>query len=209
MPDVVALDEDIALVISTGYPAGVADVDTEEYTPTFLRSLEAEVAAATESDRVEATRTSYGYGADAIAVAVVLSGLSALFLAGKPIHDNLHAWIKLGRRLGPLVRQLKERLGATRLSESAALAIALHAVADQEPNMRSVVLLSKALSRVPNNSLASEVHHLFRNHPDRYYVFTIEVGRASHVVGIASTGDVLFHHRLSLDWHRFPTIEQR
>lgn len=207
MQDEILLDEEIALVIAAGHAADLVEPESsDDYKPTFLRQLERDIGEETSSTGVRASQTSYGYGADAIAVAVALSGLSALLLSGKRIQENLDAWISLGRRLKPLVGKLKQRFGPIRLSESAAFAIALDAVSQKEASMPTVVLVAKAITKVPNTSLGEEFHALFEHHPDRYYVFTIEVDRLSHVVGVASTGDVLFHHRLDLNWHKFPRL---
>jgi hypothetical protein len=198
--------EEFALVIPTGYPDGAVDWTTESYTPEFLAEVERVVAEATGSEDVTASQTSHGYGADAIAISVLLTTLSALFLSGNDVNESIERWIALGRRLASGVRTISQRYGAPRLSEPGAFAIALATISATEPDMPPVVLVSSGTAKVRNNSLDPRVFDLFRHHPDRYYVFTVEVAhRAAHVVAVASTGEVLFHHRLPLNFRQFPS----
>lgn len=199
-------DEAFEIVLPVGYPEGAVEWPSETYYPEYLRSVEREIAEITGSESVVATQTSYGYGADALAIGAALTGLTAALLSGKRINENLDAWLALGARLRPALLALTRRFASPRISEPAAFAIALAHVAEQEKDLPNVVLLSKATTRVGNASLDEPVYDMFRHHPDRYYVFTIEVGRrSSHVVGIASSGTVLFHHRLDRFYQAFPS----
>jgi hypothetical protein len=80
---------------------------------------------------------SWGYGADgadALSLAVILAGLTGLFLSGKKIEENLDAWIRLGERLRKAIGRLRRRGVAARLSEPAAVAVAIaNAVSNQPP----------------------------------------------------------------------------
>jgi hypothetical protein len=206
MTDSMSFQEEFELVIPTGYPDGAVDWTTESYTAEFLSEVERVVVDATGSEDVAASQTSHGYGADAIAIGVVLTTLSAVFLSGKDINESIDAWIGLGRRLTSGMRTISERYGTPRLSEPAAFAIALATISASEPDMPAVVLVSSVITKVRNSSLDPGVFDLFRHHPDRDYVFTVEVGRRStHVVAVASTGDVLFHHPLALNFRQFPS----
>src|SRR6202022_2310763 len=124
-----------------------------------------------ESSDIQVSPTSYGYGGDTLAVAVILSGLSTVFLLGKPIHENLDAWIKLGSRLRQFVLQTGRKYGVTLLSEPPAFAIALEAIKTRRNDMPSVTLLKNSIIRAQNRSLTAEAHKVFTIHPDRYYVF--------------------------------------
>lgn len=117
---------------------------------------------------------------------------------GKDINENRDGWIQLGSRLARAVSELTRRLAVTHVSEPAAFAIALAAVAEREPAMPRIVVLAKATATVRNRSLTPEAHRQFLPHPDGYYVFTVEFpGRNAHVIAVSSTADVLFHHVLT------------
>lgn len=191
-------EEDFALVIVTGYPEEFVDVETGEFRSGFLDRIRRDAEGATDSTQVDAHPTSYGYGADTLALAVLFSGLSAVFLSGKSIQDNLDGWIKLGLRLRDFVSETRQKYGMTLLSEPAAFAIALQAIKARSNDLPSVVLLHKSILRIQNWSLKPEAHQAFTEHPDRYYVFEVLAGGEGHIVGVNSCGEVLFHHMLPL-----------
>ena len=198
------VEQTFELVIPTGYdPHIVAEHDT----------LRSDAQLRIESDVREglggepsASQSSHGYGADGNAIAVVITGLGLLFFSGKRINENIDAWLQLGRRVKPLLARLVEYLGHAKISEPLALALALETIAAKGEPMDDVRLLGRSAPQVRNSSLCSDLPITFRSYPDRYYVFTIQLGeRTAYAIGIASNGTILFEHELTLDFWRYPS----
>jgi hypothetical protein len=154
--------------------------------------------------RVDAklSTSSFGHGADGMAIVLTLSGL---LLAGKKIEENLDAWLRLAKRFSTALRKLRRRKGTVYLSEPAAAMFALNAVVEKLPKAQIVVLLGSTPLIVPNSSLGESYHRIFRWQPERYYVFTFMVGEdTAHVVCLRSTGEIEFHRTLPVgNWHEF------
>ena len=92
-------NEEFALHIGAGESDEVFDLDRMQYRPDFvdpiLEDLRAEGLPVTATDlRVQ----NWGYGADTLALGVILTGVAAFLLSGKRIEENLDAWIRLGGR---------------------------------------------------------------------------------------------------------------
>ncbi|MDB4884272.1 MAG: hypothetical protein JWL95_3038 [Gemmatimonadetes bacterium] len=192
------------ILVTTGYEPELVG-DSASYRPSFLRSLEAEIRDAVGGEPT-ASQSGHGYGADGNAVAVVVAGLVAVFFSGKKINENLEAWLSLGKRLKSLLSSLDERIGTGRVSQPFAFALALEHLASAGNKLDGATLLATAETRVRNLSLSETLLPTFRSFPDRYYVFTIQIAdQVAHVIGISSTGAILFHHRLELHWWAFPS----
>lgn len=160
----------------------------------------AELAAADISlDNCTLSSHGYGYGADGTAIGITLAGLSALFLSGKKIEDNLDAWRRLGSRLLGAIRRLRDRGVALSVSQPAAAAIALSVIAE-DAREEPLRITSCDTSVVRNPSLSSRAAADFLEHPDRYYLFTIAVGESGlEVIVVSAHGRVVLRHSLSLD----------
>jgi hypothetical protein len=197
--------EQFEIVLVTGYHEEFVDGD-DNFRPEFLDSIRSDAREILESD-VQTEDTGYGYGADTLALALMFSTLTAVFLAGKSIQENVDAWINLGRRFLVLLKRLS-RVNTPRISEPIALAIAMAAIAEREQEVAPIGLVSRATTRVRNGSLVEEAQRHFNTHPDRYYVFTIELlERNTHVIAVSSLGEILFHHKLSLSWPKFLKLD--
>jgi hypothetical protein len=197
-------DQTFEVLITTGYEPELVG-DAGSYLPSFLRGLEAEIRDALGGEPT-ASQASHGYGADGNAVAVVVAGLVTLFLSGKKINENVDAWLVLGKRLKSLLSAWSDRLGAARVSQPFALALALDHLVVNGDKLDGATLLATAETRVRNSSLLPTLAPTFRRFPDRYYVFTIQIAdQVTHVIGISSTGTILFHHRIELHWWAFPS----
>ena len=151
------------------------------------------------TDDAEVSSHGYGYGADAFAAGVILTGLATLLASGKRIEENVDAWIRLGSRLKAVLRRLGARRVDASLSEPAALAIATARVAE-ESGSSNLRVLSSTVTKVWNGSLTPEAREAFLEHPDRYYVFVLVADDArAHVIGMSARGNVVFHNVLSLE----------
>lgn len=146
--------------------------------------------------------TSYGYGADALGVAVVLAGV---FLAGKKIEENLDAWIRLAKRIPAAIECLRPRQRSVYLSEPVAAVLALNKLLERHPEVGDLKLVSSYRAIVENPSMSRKALAMFRYQPDRHYVFVFEIpGLAAHIIAIRSDGKTEFHHVLEIgDWQLF------
>jgi hypothetical protein len=196
----IAEDEEFAILVSPSPTADIFDLETEDYRADYLRSVEKDFTA-TLGGEAKATQHSHGYGADGYAVLVVLT--LGLFLSGKRINENLDAWVAIGTKLDGFLAKLRSAFGGASVSQAAALTLALKAVSARSRSMREVAIVSTTNVPLVNRSIPAEASG-FRSRPDAYYLFAIQVEDiAVHVVGIASTGKLLFHHELDLFYQRF------
>ena len=161
-------------------------------------------------EQAEASTISWGYGADILATSVILTGLSALFLSGKRIEENLDAWVRLGRRLKAAVQKLRAKQGPVSVSEPAAVALTLARVAERETTLGRAELLGSSVAKLQNRSLSPEAAAQFSQHPERYYIFTVGVEDRAYVICMSSSGRLVFEHVLDLeDWRGFYPRSER
>jgi hypothetical protein len=193
--------EGIELLIPAGEGDDVFDSQAAAYRPAFVDSILNDLQAeGIDTTDAELTVQNYGYGADGLSLAVILSGLTALFLSGKKIEENFDAWIRLGQRLAKAVAKLRRRGIPARLSEPAAASVALASAAENAPAEASISLVSSIVLPLSNRSLNPEFLPVFLQHPDRHYVFVLKVGAdAMRVVCLTSDGRVSLVHELPLD----------
>lgn len=156
-----------------------------------------------EPAEIQWTQGSAGYGADAVTLIATLGVLSAIFLSGKKIDENLDAWIKLGRRLKSLLTRLKEKYGWVAVSEPVALAIFLNRLNEAGVDLKDVEVLSQTTIPVRNESIPPEITSLFHHQPDRAYVFVLRVDeRDTYACGMKSDGSEAFFHHFPTGNHR-------
>src|SRR5207237_8450037 len=106
-------------------------------------------------------------------------------------------WLSMGSLLRDAVKKLRKQNVTVQMSEPLAAAFALALVAEAHGS-DELKLLSSTIVHVRNRSLTPEAHAIFTQHPDRYYVLTIETpDRAAIVMAISARGEVIFQHRLT------------
>lgn len=135
--------------------------------------------------------TDIGPAAGLPAILVVLSGL---FFLGKPINENLDAWIALGRKFGPVVRRIATRFAEPRLDENGAVLLALCDLLDSlGDELRSVEIVAR--QTVPFWMFELRDAAVLDHHPDSLYILTLRVNNAKlFVFGIKSKGAIEFRH---------------
>lgn len=193
------MNEEFAIVFSPGDDAEFSD---DEFSADFRERVVRDLADLDDPQRIIVRQGSVGYGADTITVVAVLTGLSALFLSGKSIEENFDAWMRIGTRLQAALKRLRARVGAVSVSEPAAMALALDAVLQADEGVQLSEVSGSHTFPVRNGSLAECIQNDFAHQPDRFYVFLFRtVAGDAYVVGMRSTGQVEFLHRLPTgDW---------
>ena len=165
---------------------------------TFLAELEHELRQL--SPEYGLSEADAGHGAD---WPVILATLGGLFLLGKPINENLEAWISLAKKLGAFVQRAKERWLAPRLDEDGAILIGLSRVLEiHDKPPRSVEHVGTVASWFQVFPLKdpSRLDH----HPDALYVTSFRVDdEVIYVLGVKSKGTIEFEHQFSTSYLEF------
>src|ERR1051325_5407720 len=214
--------EGFELVIST-IDEDKFDWEREEYRPEYLNSLADEFKELGLSNReVEFEQTGVGVGAEGSAIALIIAGLTALFLSGKKINENIDAWIELSKKVKNVFRRLKPDY----VSQPFAAAIALDEILKIDKKVFKVEMQSALIHVVPNPSMdmtgkllkdGKPIQAVFRYQQMRYYTFVFDVYQEErsddywakvpssiHVICIRSTGEIDFHHTLPVNnWMKF------
>ncbi len=196
--------EDCQIVILAGEDDAILD-ESGEYRNEFVLDLKRDLAdLGLSRDEIQHVTTSVGHGADAYAIGLIISGLSAVLLSGKKFEESLDAWLGLAKRLSALLKKLR-RHGKVFLSEPTGAALALGVIVEAASECETIRLQSSLRIILNNASVNREVLGIFLQQPERYYVYTFNVAeRETHIICIRSTGDLEFHHVLPIDdWQRF------
>ena len=191
--------EDFQLLVTPGE----AHWEDGDFSPAVIESVRAAIAELEDTGvRWNHEVTEVGRGASGIALLLTLGGI---FLAGKKIDENVDAWLRIGSRLTSVIQKLI-RLGfPPNLSEPAAAVLAMKAVIDKEPIVRSVRLLTSSLHVVNPVTWHESVHRMFRHVPERYYVYAVATDTDNtHIVCMRSDGRTEFHQiLLTGNWHAY------
>lgn len=191
---------------------GVNEIDSEsraslEERPDVQTVLDEFRSLDISVEDIEIKSYGYGYGADGYAIGIVLSSLVALFLSGKRIEENLDAWVRLGKRFKQAIQQLHRREISIAVSEPGALAMAISHVSEDAGGQVTVQVLSNTVIRLRNSSISADAYNTFLEHPDRYYIFVLQVGDSrTHVLGMSARGSILFNNVLSLNYWAYETF---
>jgi hypothetical protein len=186
--------------IRAGESDEVYDHDLGAYRPSFIQPIlddlrKADLPAEDNTTEVH----SWGYGGDVLAFGLIFTSLATLLLSGKRIEENIDAWIRLGGRFKKALALLRRRHSTVQVSEPVAKSLALHHVAVASSPASDLKVLSSATAPMHNASLTPEAHEIFLEHPERHYVFVIQVGHKTLLIlGLDGTGKVAFEHRISL-----------
>ena len=173
--------------------------DQDAATLTVLESLREE---GFDTANAQASSTSHGYGADAMALylgfGAVLTGVGGVIMAGEKIEKGIAAWIRMGKQLIRFIDRTRKKDVPVHMSQPLAAAYALAIVSDLA-DTEETELLSVTIARVRNGSLTPEAYTDFSSHRDRYYICTIQTDTEVYVLGLSASGKRLFQNRLSRD----------
>jgi hypothetical protein len=88
---------------------------------------------------------------------------------------------------------MKGKFGASRVSESVALAIALDHLFGVSARPERIEVIGCHTVPVRNGSIPAELEPIFCKQPDRFYVFVLRTSPGNtHVVGMRSNGTIEF-----------------
>jgi hypothetical protein len=148
-----------------------------------------------DPDEIELRVGTAGYGAEGFVLFSVFTGLTALFLSGKKIDENLDAWVRLGRRFRALLAQTNKRVRPVAISQPVALALTLARLSYKAHDLDGSSVLAAHVIPVRNGSLAPTLEGRFESQPDRFYLFLLRLPNDdTSVIGMRSDGTVLFDH---------------
>ena len=151
----------------------------------FLSELDSKLA--TLSPEASVDETNLGRGADWPAFLIVLGGLLVL---GKPLNENLEAWLALAKKANELFTWILTKCVSYRVDENGATLIALSDISSTlESSPFSIDQVSSTFIPFlnwdgrPNDSLC--------HHPDGIYIQTYVVNSTQVIIyGIKSTGNI-------------------
>jgi hypothetical protein len=164
----------------------------------FLKDLQDELSQLTADIQLRDTDIGCGTSWE-----VVLASLGGLFLLGKPIKDNLEAWLSLGQKFVSVLKRIATKFGAYRVDEHGATLIAVTEIANTEPSLiRSLELLTAHSIRFYELVYHESAH--LDHHPDTLYLQSYRVnGERIYVLGIKSNGKLEFKHAFSTSYFEF------
>lgn len=155
---------------------------------------------------IELKTGSAGYGADALTVIAVISGLVALPVT---LRESAAVLVSLGKRIRKAVSSLRAKYQGVSISEPAAFVLAVVHIAENLDLEGEVILLASQVIPVRNSSLGAGYELDFRYQPDRFYVFILQDSSGNtYVVALRSNGVFEFVHRLpSGNWREYQGAE--
>lgn len=133
---------------------------------------------------------------------VILAIISGLYFLGKPIQENLDAWISLSQRFLTLIKKLHTRFRSCRIDLNGATLLALTEILAREDSINNINMASSVEIPFYELELLNPIH--LDHHPDALYIQTFRVNnRRLHVLGIKSKGTIEFHHIFDLNFMKF------
>jgi hypothetical protein len=143
---------------------------------------------------VELTTGSHGYGAEGSSILLLLA---AAFFMGKKIDESLAAWVNIAGRVRQVVDGLTKKHGEVAVSQPAAIALALDAMATRGISVDGVSLVAAHTLPVANGVIPPEMLSDFRHQSDRFYVIIFRTAdQATYIVRLRSSGELEEIHRL-------------
>lgn len=163
----------------------------ESKRPLFISELKNELS--TLSDEFETIETDAGFGADWPAILAILSGI---FLLGKPINENIEAWLSLSDKFKKFITTITRKSWRYRIDENGAELLAIQEIVKKENGE------IKSLKKLKSNRIEFQIHQLknkkhLDQHPNSLYVVSYHVSNSNiYVIGIKSNGKIEFVHAL-------------
>ncbi len=156
---------------------------------TFLDDLKKDIAVFFKKYKL--TETDIGLGADWPMFMVSILGL---FFLGKPINENLKAWIELANKFSNFIKKIRERLLAPWVDKRGAILIALqHVIKSHNKSVKSIKLLGviPILFKIIPQRSSKHLDH----HPNALYISAFRVNNDFvYVIGVKSKGMIKFQH---------------
>lgn len=156
---------------------------------TFLDELKKDIAVFFKEFKI--AETDIGLGA---AWPVFMVRIVVLFFLGKPINENLKAWIELASKFSNFIKKIRENLLAFWVDNRGATLIALlYVIKSYNKSVKSIELLGVIpvfFKIIPQRSPKHLDHH-----PDALYISAFRVNNEFvHVVGVKSKGMIKFQY---------------
>lgn len=163
----------------------------------FLSELRME--AESLSPEIALSDTDAGHAADWPMILVVISGL---FFLGKPINENLDAWLDLGRKLSGFLKRVREKWAAARFDETGCVLLAIDHLSKSQTSIRTI----EVIGTIPAHFQVFPMRRseTLSHHPDALYVIALRVNDEKvHVVGVKSKGNIEFEHSFNVSYLEF------
>lgn len=194
----------MAVRLEVCMPAHI-DIDEDRFRVEALKTILAEELEVAKEDISESYRDiGRGYSVEAIALAFV----TALFL-GKPIDENIEAWLRIGRRILNVFKRaksIKPHPPQILINKNVAQAVAI-AIAVQEKDQANIVVRAAHDIPVQPESWEADRGQDFSVNTDRLYVFIIQVDGDTHLIALCSNGKVALHEVVPtsnyMDFHSY------
>jgi hypothetical protein len=187
--------------LQTHYGPGIpSDVEQD--------AREALAPLVTDPSQLTITTGDAGYNASAVTLVLILVGI---FLAGKRIDDSIAAWASIADRFRAVIDGLRKRRGEVRVSEPAAIVLALDALEVQGVPLDGIHLLAAHTLPVAKGVVPPEFVADFAHQPDRFYILIFRTAEdVTYVVRLRSNCE--FEEILRLptgDWADYYGIGKR
>ena len=169
------------------------DEPTEEYVNSTKRII-SDIGIKTEE--ISHLSCGIGRGAEGTGLILILLGL---FFLGKKIEDNIESWIKIGKRFRKVFEKLLTK-GKVYISHPVAALLAISYILNKVEEISILRLINTDIIPVDPSGFAEDSGKVFRNNPERFYIFTFEVNNKEiHIICLKSTGKIEFHKFFSIN----------
>lgn len=167
--------------------------------PEYLEALRADLrTAGFRGDRLPHEGTEIGRGAGGVALVVFLT---AVFLSGKTIIENIDAWIAIAGKVKALAQRIRDKsAGPIYYSESVALALAVCQLSEAEDHGESLKLVYSEVVPLRGGFKAALYEEDFRTNPVRYYLFVFSRSQTQlDVIWMKSSGEIVVRKELLVE----------